>query len=754
MDTKEGKLWKRCAFILLLGGSLFQNSSFGQAPGQTTLNVANFGAVGDAEGLTVSCVSNSNEYSIISTNWGGTNYAPKIGDVIEVFRAGPWLSFSNDPPYMTVPFYGRGNANTYVIVTNQDIICLITNITEGTNLWCPIAAGWTMSAYCVVGTNNSTAFQSAVDTASNLVSVGQATNVTIAIPAGTYLLIPSNVLNPNFVLPNIAGPEGDNNECAVRISSGGITLSGDSAADTVLMGCGAGMEHDLNNSFPYGNGYFNPFRGEMFLTGNNAGGGIGVMNNQYPLVFENLTCDGGLTNGYCPDNQYWILTPGNGDGWDTTHHVALDFSYDQGQMHQLKIFQNCIFQHWRGEMLISGVGNGGTNTFICVTNCVFNDGCASGFNFTFANSIVNCVFTNLVKVLEFYQSYATQPCLFESNVCSVPGESVEFTIVGSVTNVQPQPPWYIFNNTFSLNVGQTAIQLSPAENVVISNNDFTGSGNATAINFDSAGVQPSDGSATVCSNIDIVNNTANLSFGSLVIFAYYEQNCLISNNVLQAGALLDTWYSGFATNNLVVDNQDPGGEFSLCGIQNGQYPQISSNNVFGSLRWDLFYPSTNEIDWCDGNNQHWDLNWTGSIWYLGTNSLIPPNSFLSLSNGSGGPLQIYYDSSRTTYTNIPNLTTAVLQWNGSGWAAPATSFASTNATATNAVPPHPYISSSNGQLILSWPTNTTTYTLQYATNLTPPINWIPVFSAPVIIQGQDVQTAAMVGAAEYFRLVQ
>src|SRR5580658_5147516 len=75
------------------------------AKSQTVLNVANFGARGDVVRFSVNTVSNSTVVSVAGTN---TFSSADIGKVIEVFRAGPWVTY-----------------NGGVVVTQQDIICLI-----------------------------------------------------------------------------------------------------------------------------------------------------------------------------------------------------------------------------------------------------------------------------------------------------------------------------------------------------------------------------------------------------------------------------------------------------------------------------------------------------------------------------------------------------------------------------------------------------------------------------------------------------
>ena len=241
-----------------------QGAGSGPTPGQTNLDVTDFGAMGDAQEFTVNTVSNS---TVVTVNGTNTFSSADIGKVIEVFRAGPWVYYSNWGP----------------VVTQQDIVCLITNVSEGTNLSLSIPCGYTMSAYCVVGTNNVGAFQSAINAASSLVASGQYTNVTINVPAGKYLMLSPYVLDPSYVMYDISI-----SHPAITISSGGITFQGDPSGDSVLMGCGAGMEHLVSQSLTWispGYAPYVPMRDTLVEC-------VGpVANYQYPLVFQNLTFD-------------------------------------------------------------------------------------------------------------------------------------------------------------------------------------------------------------------------------------------------------------------------------------------------------------------------------------------------------------------------------------------------------------------------------------------------------------------------------
>jgi hypothetical protein len=57
-----------------------------------------------------------------------------------------------------------------------------------------------------------------------------------------------------------------------------------------------------------------------------------------------------------------------------------------------------------------------------------------------------------------------------------------------------------------------------------------------------------------------------------------------------------------------------------------------------------------------------------------------------------------------------------------------------------------------GNLVLSWPTNSTVFTLVSATNLGPAAVWLPVSPAPVVLGGQFVVTNPITGPSRFFRL--
>ena len=390
--------------ILFVSGNLLQTTA-------GIWTVTDFGARGDAVQTLANCVSNLTQVTLVPTNQLSNADAGKL---IELFGAGATTSGTN----------------------HQDLIATILAVTNGNEVTISAPAGVTAaSVNCTFGTQNAGAFQSCVNAC-------QGTDAVVIIPAGRYLLVPAQVLDPGFVMPNSA------TLClAVSISKGGIRFQGDTPADTILLGNGAWI---LNNGAVQ--------RGVLF-------GCVGPVTNDAPLVFTNLTFDGGvqvgnLNVGSGPAN------PVDGTGWDTTHDAVVDMG--AAPLHANKQFINCAFVHWRGEMVKSvATWDAG---FIGVTNCVFQDGDGSGYNFNWTPHVINgCLFSNLNMAMEFYVGTMQTNSFFENSV--VTNTRIGIVLVGGVTN-HPSPGYSIVNNTISAT--DYEICLGPARNVTISGNTLVG----------------------------------------------------------------------------------------------------------------------------------------------------------------------------------------------------------------------------------------------------------------------------------------
>jgi uncharacterized repeat protein (TIGR03803 family) len=69
-------------------------------------------------------------------------------------------------------------------------------------------------------------------------------------------------------------------------------------------------------------------------------------------------------------------------------------------------------------------------------------------------------------------------------------------------------------------------------------------------------------------------------------------------------------------------------------------------------------------------------------------------------------------------------------------------------------PPPLTISSTGANVILTWPTNATPFTLQCTTNLAPPSVWTTNSHAPVVINGLNTVTNLISGTQQFYRLAQ
>jgi hypothetical protein len=658
----NGRVMKRLILILLLAVSFCAETLPGHASVVTTLNVASFGATGDAVQFSVNTVSNS----AVVTATGNHTFSPAdIGKVIEVFGAGQ-------------PVYYNGTA----VVTQQDIICLITNVTGSKNLTLTIPCGRTMNAYCVVGSNNGPAFQSAINEASSMVG-GQTTNVAVNIPAGTYLMVSSNVLNPNYVMGNIS-----DTHPALTISSGGITLAGDPGGGTILMGCGAGMEHLVSPGTPLtwispNYAPYVPMRDTLIMC-------VGaVANNQYPLVFQNLTFDGGLTNGQQGYN-YWTIQQGNGAGWDTTHHAVADFDgYVTYQMNMLKVFTNCVFQHWRGEMVICWTSCI-TNAFNDFENCTFTDGNATADNMYYGQNILNCTFNGVGKVMEYYQANANEPVVISNcivtNISQLAGPgNLHYDIaVTGATTARAIPNFTIENSRFYDSVGMYFVCLNAGCNVSVVNNLFSGQ-NANAVTLTYAGQQPSDGTQVqVMNNILVANNTFQCSY-PVSDQGFPVENMMCSNNT----GFYISMQTVFATNVVLSGNTGvqidhsydiQGGPVSPSsssgGISGGQYMIDEPNN-----NWVMPIPyppdagdyfQTNYVSY--GNGRVHQLQVSGSVYYLDDlhPNLNPVGAILQVyaNTWSGANITNFYTSATapgTPVTITNGASPVTFFWTGSVW---------------------------------------------------------------------------------------
>jgi hypothetical protein len=581
-----------------------------------TLNVSDFGAAGDESQVWVSTAGNS-----VVVGFTNAISPADIGKTIELFGVGAQTT-------------GKNSARVYV-TNHTDMISIITNVI-GTNAWisgADIPQVTSNGVYCVYGTNNADAFQRAADFAGG-------TNTVIKIPAGRYLMIPPEQYQ-DFIYAY--RPYGQHS-AALYLNKGGLHFLGEGMDKTILVGQGA-----------YKNQGYHCMRGTIFSVN-------GPITNDYPLVWDSLTFDGGLQTGYVGHEGTQPANWVDGIGWDGFSAAGLD----QGKepLNSFKEFVNCRFQHFRGEM-IKGITGSARNESILVTNCVFTDGNATAFNYNFAHTITGCTFSNLYQIEEFYLKYPTNaPSFFVNNYATNIIHNLISLNGGTLTN----EPYIISNNVFYCNMNGNGIATCPASHVFIVSNQFLQVTNhyTSAIVINQAGAQP--GSADACNtNIIIAGNIFRNPFYTYISAGGVGptnrdrvENVQIYGNTIissKGGLFLDA--GGWAKNIHVYSNDfggvpdgqamtfrsgGRGSSFALVELDNNYWKRINMNGN-GGIR-------TNYVSY--GQGSRWLLTYRSAtnaiVCLVDTNySQIPPGAQMLLTNATrtAGSVPIYLNSAMT-----------------------------------------------------------------------------------------------------------
>jgi hypothetical protein len=644
-------LARRYGIVLfsLLGAWLAVLASETVSQAQTTLNVTNFGARGDA----VQFFANTTSNSVVVTT---TNHLSNsdIGKVIELFGAGPLGTSTN----------------------HQDLLATITNVVNATNLYISRLAGATTNnCYGVYGQNNASNFQACIN--------GAPSNSIINIPNGTYLIIGSQALDQNFVMASMF-----ETHPSVVIQKGGLTLLGQSESGTVLLGCGAWQN---KGSYAY--------RGHMF-------GLTGPVTNNGPLIFDSLTIDGGVRQGFTGDTG-WPANTATGDGWDVTHDAVLDEGTPP--LHFSKTFRNCHVMRWRGEQLKSVVGNWDCpppGPAIVISNCVISDGDATALNFSFSHVVENCTFSNLDEIEEFYEGYATNTSVMQ-NCFATNVVGALMAMNGALTN-SINPTYTLQSNVFYM-LGQNGIQTTPAQNVVISHNTFIGNGGGTAIALGTAGYQ---GSAPNSNIVVSLNTFTNIYFpieveGSGQNAVYDVQ---VVSNTASTGDAFAYGY-GWSTNVIFIGNTVSGfwfgvnsttlaGEWYLDDLSN-QFPTYGQTDNTGA---------TNTVSYMYGMRHQITANAANSVWVLDDTHprQVPPSAALQITSAGNYPAPLYSSASMSgTPIVLTNGEVVTYLWTNGLWA---------NITSATNTPVSPAIQVMPGNIaygiVLSGSSKTNSFTVQ------------------------------------------
>jgi hypothetical protein len=625
--------------LLLLAGMAWCGREF-SASAQSVLNVTNFGAVGDAVQFYANTVSNSAKVTTTSQF-----SSADIGKTIEIWGVGQQ----------------RIGINSYgVNVTNYiDALSIITNVVNGTNLYISCLPQATKTGtFATCGTDNTAAFN-------NCIAAATGTNVTIQIPAGTYLCIPTN--------RNYAGS--GYLYGSILVSRGGLHFLGE-GTNTVLLSKGAFVWSDV---FPYGT---NGIRGFLFEC-------VAPIANDSPIVLENLTLDGGVPNGNLDVHGITVNTV-DGLGWDEQHSAWL--TCDRGNntgtaTHQC--FTNVIVQHWRGEMFKSIDQNNNGN--ISIQSCTFRDGAATALNIYGSWDVAGSRFENLFQVAEYYQNYYTNTSYFRQNfVTNITGNGWAWN-----GGVWTAPPFLMQSNVFYFGgLGMNGIQTMPAANISILDNEIHCADYMSAINIGGAGAQ----GTMMNSNIVISGNsiyaptklTSVFGFGGDGVNGVHDLT-ICNNHVSVPQQIFFVTRAGPQQINVRFFNNAvdcPLATFvtGWPGTNNSPYVLVQTNTTYTGYPIYQTRVQTNLIAYSSGPKQRMDYVATGNLFVLddSTPNQIPGGAYFEIDNrsnrwaaqngGIGGDVIVLPSISPASPVAVANGQLVMFYWNGAGW--------STNAPAT------------------------------------------------------------------------
>jgi hypothetical protein len=180
--------------------------------------------------------------------------------------------------------------------------------------------------------------------------------------------------------------------------------------------------------------------------------------------------------------------------------------------------------------------------------------------------------------------------------------------------------------------------------VIISNNIFYGA--APGVAMTGVGLQPSDGSAAIVSNIVVCNNT--FSGGSMAVYAdgSPSRNVLVSNNTSVFGSsfaiLGGGWKSGFVFKSNVGSNLLP---MDSRAVVAGQWPLDDPSNDFQPRLINDFQGlgTSNNVSYGYGGRYKIVNARSNSAVYLDDSSptLIPPGATIWVSNSTAMVVPLY-----------------------------------------------------------------------------------------------------------------
>ncbi len=595
---------KRAPYAFLLLAMALWSIAAAHSDAQT-VNVTNYGAIGDAVQCTVSTTSNS-----VLVTTANTLSSLDIGKTIEIFGVGNQTYGLNS--------YGSSNGN-------QDFVGIITNVTPPHNLYVqplvnlietnPIPQVTTNGTFATYGTDNTGAFSNSVAACAGF------STATIIIPSGTYLL-----------MPVLAGNYGGYSYASQVLFRGGLNFVGQS--NPVLLSRGAWF------IAPVGATTYT-FRGFLFEV-------TSPITNDLPLTFKGLTMDGGVQNGSLIIHGV-AVNPVDGLGWDQQHSAYLlyDSTGTRSGTVTHQAFTNVIVQHWRGEMFKSIDEN--TNGNLALNGCAFIDGDATALNIYPSWDVRSCLFSNLFQVMEYYQAYYTNVAYFCNNLITNNDAGLGQGFAGNGIAINgastTTPPFIIQSNQlyWPNGFGYDTIVFTPAANVSVLNNQLYLSDYSSVFVVGSQGSQGNVENSNILISQNYIYSTNKIaslySLGGPGITAVNGLT-MSSNYVMTGGGCVSYIYGNIASSNLSFmwnTNADSLAGSIITGYSDpGDTPfmLIQSNNQYYPNPW--FQPTviTNLISYASGPKQVLDFVATSNLFMLqDTNAYqIPAGAYLFIDN--------------------------------------------------------------------------------------------------------------------------
>jgi hypothetical protein len=576
-----------------------------------TLNVTDFGAVGDCTTIQVDITDGSPQLFAHS----GTPFtAGDVGKIVQIV--------GGDTVASPVTSWGGTPTN------HQDRVAIIQSVL-GNNLiqLDRVLGNSTNGTYMTYGTNNTLAF-------SNCLSVAVAGD-TIHIGAGNYLLMNQSALDDGFTQSG----QSDIGFPSMTLNNGGLTFKGDGTNSTILTGNGAWHVKGLQQAF----------RGTLIKFEN-------IKGPTSEVRFDGIQFNGAASRNH---SQLWTAIPAaptDGSGWDVTHK-AIYYAASPTTLSQLTI-TNCLFTQWHGETIQGADAGTGESD---IGNCWFIDGNAPALLFNGPHTYRDNFCTDYYQFAQDGQAISVAgTSVIERNVVTNIDHGVLISLTGADKNFNG--PAYLIRSNIFTGTNAYAITTAGAKNISISTNRFNGS-------MIGLGVSGNIGNFWN-SNIVVYSNTF---VGSTVAVyfrgsgpANFVQSVAISNNTATiagtdyfAEALLagNTFY----TNVLLYGNTANKGVANLDTV--GQWFYDDPSNAFPPKDTSDFVGVTNTLTYSYGARQRVQVALSQSKFILDdTHPLqVPTNAMMGITNLTALTIPVYLSASMNanpvnispnSYTNV------------------------------------------------------------------------------------------------------